>query len=92
MYRCYIPHLGDDRSWRVPRTLEERLRVQEYRALVQLFADHPGEESLFSIHNMCQVCDILSSIRQLLKPRTRQPFDKLVFNPAWFYSSGGHSV
>ncbi|CAM9554100.1 unnamed protein product, partial [Hapterophycus canaliculatus] len=43
------------RSWRVPRTLEERLRVPEYRTLVRLFADHPGEESLFSIHNMCQV-------------------------------------
>ncbi|CAM9995339.1 unnamed protein product [Scytosiphon promiscuus] len=43
------------RSWRVPRTLEERLRIPEYRTLVRLFADHPGEESLFSIHNMCQV-------------------------------------
>lgn len=43
------------RAWRVPRPLEERLRVPEYRALVRLFADHPGEESLFSIHNMCQV-------------------------------------
>eukprot|EP00752_Nemacystus_decipiens_P006877 g6178.t1 len=43
------------RSWRVPRTLEERLGVPEYRTLVRLFADRPGEESLFSIHNMCQV-------------------------------------
>ncbi|CAM9319132.1 unnamed protein product [Ectocarpus sp. 8 AP-2014] len=43
------------RSWRVPRTLEERLRVPEYRTLVRLFADHPGEANLFSIHNMCQV-------------------------------------
>ncbi|CAM9283491.1 unnamed protein product [Sphacelaria rigidula] len=43
------------RSWRVPRTLEERLRVPEYRRLLQLFADQPGEDSLFSIHNMCQI-------------------------------------
>lgn len=29
--------------------------MPEYRRLVYLFADHPGEDSLFSIHNMCQV-------------------------------------
>ncbi|CAN0325123.1 unnamed protein product, partial [Discosporangium mesarthrocarpum] len=41
--------------WRVPRALQERLGIPEYRKLVQLFADQPGEGSIFSIHNMCQV-------------------------------------
>ncbi|CAM9767368.1 unnamed protein product, partial [Choristocarpus tenellus] len=43
------------RSWRVPRPIQDRLRIPEYRRLVELFTDHPGEANIFSIHNMCQV-------------------------------------
>lgn len=36
--------------------------MPEYRTLVRLFADHPGEANLFSIHNMCQVSNTVCAL------------------------------